>query len=240
MIVIYLEKGFEVVLQRHHARLAASLLEKLEWIKADPYKIDLILAAADHDDDYTEFRRKGMLNELGGPKDFKMETFNKADCERLLGEALSKSMFIAILVVFHIQFVQRNLSAAATKFCDALEIKKQHWCDQIDLSLTEMNRYYTILQWCDALSLLVCQRSIPPEGRSLELSDGPDGLTYFISAKDEDCYAIDPWPFATEEFTINVERRLLNKLKFKKDNELQDALVDSSIAVQQITFSKKL
>ncbi len=43
MIVIYLENGFEAVLQRHHARLAASLLEKLEWIKVDPYKIDLIL-----------------------------------------------------------------------------------------------------------------------------------------------------------------------------------------------------
>lgn len=240
MIVIYLEKGFEVVLQRHHARLAASLMEKLEWIEANPYKVDLILAVADHDDDYTELRRKGMLNELGGPKDFKMETFNKADCERLLDEALSKSMFIAILIAFHIQFVQRNLSAAATKFCDALEIKKQHWCDQINFSLTEMNRYYTILQWCDALSLLVCQRSIPPEGRSLEISDGPEGVTYFISETDKDFYAIDPWPFTPTEFTINVERRMLNKLNFKNDKELQDALIDSSITFHQITFSKKL
>jgi len=239
MIVIYLESGFEVVLQRHHARLAASLLKELEWIKGDPYKIDLILAAANHDNDYTEFRRKGLLNELGGPKDFKMETFNKADCERLLDEALSHSMFIAILVAFHIQFVQRNLSAAATKFCDALEIKKQQWCDEMDLSVTKMTRYYTILQWCDALSLLLCQRSIPPEGRTLEISDGPAGITYFISATDKDCYTIHPWPFTAAEFSVNVERRLLNKLKFRSDKELQDALIESSVIIQQITFAKK-
>ncbi len=186
-----------------------------------------------------EFRRDGLLNELGGPKDFKMETFNKADCERLLNEALSQSMFVAILVAFHIQFVQRDLSAAASKYCDSLEIKKQHWCDLMDLSLIEMQSYYTILQWCDALSLLICQRSIPPEGRSLEISDGPEGVTYFISATDKDCFTIDPWPFTLAEFTVNVERRLLNKLKFRNDKELQDALMDSFITIQQITFKKK-
>ncbi|GEM68001.1 hypothetical protein SMI01S_16070 [Sphingobacterium mizutaii NBRC 14946 = DSM 11724] len=237
MIVVYLEKGFEVVLQRHHARLAASLMEKLEWIKGDPYKIDLIMAAADHDDNYTEFRRKGILNEPGGPKDFTMETFDKANCQRLLDESLSQSIFIAILIACHIQFVKRNLSAAATRFCDALESKKQHWCNQIDLSINEMKTYYTILQWCDALSLLVCQRIIPPEGRSLEISAGPDGVPYFISARDKDCYTIDPWPFSEKDFTINVERRLLDKLKFRNDKELQDALFHSPITVQQITFS---
>jgi hypothetical protein len=237
MIVTYLEEGFEAVLQRHHAHLAATLMSRLKWINEDPYQIDLILAAANHDNDYTEFRRNGLLNELGGPRDFKMETFNKADCQRLLDEAYAHSTFMAILIANHIQFVQRDLSAAAAKYCDTLEDPKRHWRKELGLSIATTDRYYAMLQWCDALSLLLCQRSIPPEGRSLEISDGPDGVTYFISAVEADGYVIDPWPFSTKEFTVAIERRLLKKLTFKNDKELQEALKASAVIVQQITFT---
>ncbi|KGE12563.1 DUF3891 family protein [Sphingobacterium deserti] len=236
MIVTYLQNGFEAVLQRHHARLAASLMANLIWVKEDPNKIDLILAAANHDNDYTEFRREGLLNDLGGPKDFKMETFDKADCERLLDEANASSTFIAILIAFHMQFVQRGLSSAATRFCNALETSKQRWCKDVGLSMATMEKYYTMLQWCDALSLLICQRMVPPEGRSLAISDGPDGVTYFISAVHEDTYTIEPWPFAVDNFALAIERRLLDKLAFKSDRELQEALKISPVTVQHVAF----
>lgn len=237
MIVTYVENGFEAVLQRHHGRLAAALMAKLEWIKGDPFKVDLILAAANHDNDYTEFTREDLRNELGGPRDFKMETFNKADCERLLDEALAQSTFMAILIASHVQFVQRGLSAAATKFCDALDTLKQRWRKELGLSASLTDEYYAMLQWCDALSLLLCQRSVPPEGRALEISHGPDGTPYFISAKDDDCYAIHPWPFSTKSFTVSIERRLLKKLTFKNDKELQEALRGSPVIVEQVTFT---
>lgn len=239
MIVTYLENGFEAVLQRHHAHLAASFMAELTWLTDDVHRVDLILAAAKHDDDYNEFRRSGLLNELGGPRDFKMETFNRQDCERLLEDALAHSRFIAILVAFHIQFVQYDISVEAAKFCDALEATKMQWCKDLGLSLDEMKKYYAMLQWCDALSLLVCQRRIPPEGRALEISKGPDGVPYFISAADEDCYLIDPWPFSTTDFSIRIERRSLAKLTFKRDSELQKMLKESDITIQHLVFSAK-
>lgn len=239
MIVTYQENGFEVVLQRHHAKLSAGFMEELKWIQKDEHRLDLILAAGMHDNDYNEFRISGLLNAVGGPKDYKMEKFVEADCDRLLDEALATSQFIAVLIALHIQFVMRDISAKASRYCQTLEIRKEHWCKSIGLPIARMQRYYAMLQWCDAISLLLCQRSIPPEGRHLEISKGPDDISYFIYEAEAGHYIVDPWPFQERTFALKIEKRRLKDLKYKSDSSLRMALTSSAVIFEEIVFKSK-
>ena len=91
----------------------------------------------------------------------------------------------------------------------------------------EVSEAYAILQWCDALSLLICQQMVQPENRSIEISKGPDGRHYQLHASGENILTVEPWPFASDEFEIHYESRNIPQLVFKSEKIFREALINT-------------
>lgn len=238
MIVRHHELGFSIVLQRHHARIAAILLHKLSWLIEDSHRADLLTITATHDNDYNEFRSQDLLAASGAPRDFTMAPFSKEKCDKLLEESLATGLFQAALSAEHMIFVHGQQSAEAEKYCANLRAEQKKWMSQLNLRREDLERYYTMLEWCDALSLILCQELVPPEARQLEISAGPDGTNYFIKSLEEGVYHIAPWPFTTSAFSFDMESRLLPKLSYRSDKELQTDLRLASVKLEKYTFKK--
>ena len=94
------------------------------------------------------------------------------------------------------------------------------------------------MQWCDRLSLILCQQELPDDERFLEISEGPDGERYDIMQRRDQLIIVKPWPFQEDKFTVNVEACDLPQVKFESNAELTQALQDSPIKVVEWTFVK--
>ncbi|WP_134088462.1 DUF3891 family protein [Olivibacter sp. XZL3] len=239
MIVTYKENGWDVILQRHHGKIAATLLNQLTWVKDDQRKLDLLLATAEHDDSANEFEKSNLITKTGGPIDFHMEMFSEELCDRLMKQAFTRGLFIVLLISCHIQFLYDGASPEATAYCRRLQLFQREWRRQLDVTEAAMRRYYTILQWCDAFSLILCQQQIPPEGRKLEISKGPEGESFSLfSLSDENYLSVEPWPFVSPSFTLNLEIRTLTSLSFKSDRQFLDELWAAPLSIRSITICK--
>ncbi|MGQ7855761.1 DUF3891 family protein [Pedobacter sp. WC2501] len=52
------------------------------------------------------------------------------------------------------------------------------WLQSAHVNKAEVDRAYELLEFCDALSLIICQEIVPPEGRRVEIGCGSSGTTY--------------------------------------------------------------
>ncbi|MGK9123821.1 DUF3891 family protein [Olivibacter sp. SA151] len=238
MIVTYTDRGFEIVLQRHHGRLAAAILNQLKWLEADPFKLDVLFATGIHDDTYNEFEVEGIINRFKGPKDFKMESFNLQRCEALLKKGLTRSLYVALLLSFHIQFLYATESDESAQYCKSLQPLQHKWMAELGIDRNTVQAHYAILQWCDALSLILCQDQIPPEGRKLEVSQGPEARSYYVFDKSGSILSVDPWPFTDNEFELTLEYRILPRLEYQNDAVFKESLWESTVHFRKINFAK--
>jgi hypothetical protein len=224
MIVNYVENGWEIITQRAHGLLAAEIC--LHWKKdKQPARwLETLIATAEHDDVYNEFENEDLLTEQGGPRDFKMTSFDRGDAERLMKMASTKSAYIALLISRHIQFVHGE-DAAARAFCELLKTCEKKWLSAAGCTLREIEKSYSLLEFCDAFSLLICQQLIQPEQRSIEISDGPDKKNYHMHATGENCVTVNPWPFEVDAFEVRYESRQLKQLMFSNIAEFR-AIID--------------
>lgn len=105
MIVTYTDKGWEIITQRTHGLLAAQIASN--WRVKDRSRrwLETMLAIAEHDDAQIELERDDLLTELGGPFNFDMRRFDLDHCKRTYEFSISKSRYIAILNLMHLQFV---------------------------------------------------------------------------------------------------------------------------------------
>ncbi len=94
------------------------------------------------------------------------------------------------------------------------------------------------MQWCDRLSLILCQQELPADERFLEISKGPDGERYDIMQRQDQLVTVKPWPFEDDQFTVNVEAAQLSQVKFKNSTELSKALQNAPIEILEWTFVK--
>ena len=145
--------------------------------------------------------------------------------------ALTKSRFIALLIGRHIQFTHGS-DPNAKPFITNQEIK---WIKKAGVTKKNVAMAYELLEFCDAFSLLIFQSQIPPEGRRVEISSGPDGTPYVLYQKEE-AIIVEPWPFAVDSFSITFEARMIKQLKFRSDAELRSKLKSSAVD----TFSLKI
>ncbi|QPH38935.1 DUF3891 family protein [Pedobacter endophyticus] len=77
-------------------------------------------------------------------------------------------------------------------------------------------------------SLLICQSQIPPAGRRVEISSGPDGTSYFLHQK-EAAIIVELWPFEAERFSVSYEIRTIKQLGFGSDEEFRSQLKASAV-----------
>lgn len=241
MIVNYLDGHWQIVAQRTHALLAGQLCFQWAKVKGIDRWFETIMAIAEHDDVYNEFENDDhLLNENGGPVNYKMRPFQKVKCEALLENAKTRSQYIAILTSRHIRFLYDDFENKAVKeYIAHLKRTETKWISQGGFSEQQIVLAYSLLQWCDALSLLICQKLLPPDQRKIEISTGPGGQTYYLYAIDDATLVVEPWPFEKEAFDISFEFRTLNQLAFGSVEEFRQLLYEASPSVQSYRIVSK-
>lgn len=237
MIANYTENGWEIIAQRSHGLLAGQLCARWKTSQRGKRWVETLVASADHDDVFNEFERGPLIGESGGPLDFSMNSFDQIASQKLIDMAMAKGSFIALLISRHIAFTHGK-EAAAQDFLKSLTAKKSEWLTSSGSSEEELAAAYEILEFCDALSLIICKDGIPPEGRKLEISSGPDGSMYTVNLK-QDRMVIMPWPFSEKSFEVSYERRIIPELTFKDDDVLRTLLRDTLADRKVIILSQR-
>src|SRR5690606_3338267 len=174
MIVNYTEGSWKIITQRSHGLLAAQICAQWQKKQQPGRWVETLIATAEHDDAHHELEREDLLEETGGPKNFKAIPFEEAYCERLLNLALSKGRYIALLISRHIHFLYGD-DPGAKSYCQNLKKREKRWLEEAQTTSEEIAKSYQLLEFCDALSLLICQQAVQPENRAIEISKGPDG-----------------------------------------------------------------
>lgn len=235
MIVNYTENGWEVITQRSHGLLAAQICAR--WQKANQPErwMETLIATAEHDDVYNEFEIEDLLTAAGGPKDYSLTKFQINTAARLMDMAVSKSRFVALLIARHINFVHGN-DPEGKKYCAELKKQERLWFQEAKTTKNEIKAAYELLEFCDALSLLICQRMIQPEGRKIEISNGPDGRSYSLFSGSENELIVDAWPFEEPSFKLNYEYRIIDQLVFKTVDEFRNAIRNSPVVLEELTI----
>ena len=232
MIVNYTEAGWEIILQRAHGYLAAQLAAN--WKKAErPQRwTETLLAIGEHDDAQTELEQNDLVTKNGGPVNFKMKTFELPHCQQMIDFSLSKSRYIALLTSMHANFLhvkEAQTNPQAKAFLQEQEVLRINWRKALKISQEEAEKTYALLEWCDAFSLLICQKLYQPEQRSMEISNGPDQQGNQLIQLDNETLTVKPWPFEADTFTIRYDSRLISKLSFADSAEFKQYLLAAEV-----------
>lgn len=236
MIVNYTEKGWQIITQRAHGLLAAQICA--HWRKDNQPErwVDTLIATAEHDDVYNEFENDNLINENGGPINFKNTEFDRSYGQRLIAMAETKSAYIALLVSRHIQFVHGNDPKAKSFIKELLNLEKT-WLEIAEVPRAEVDSGYELLEFCDAFSLLICQGLVQPENRKIEISNGPDGKSYEMHHQAEGI-TVEPWPFEINSFYITYESRLLPELSYRDTSHFRKAIHSVEAKTERLKISK--
>ena len=245
MIVNATPYGWKVIYHRAHALLAAQLAG--QWRRKDaPVRLYETLAAISHHDDLEKEWEEDSLTEAGAPKDFTLNTDNDPNngfkkLAELAKNARYRGRWVALLISMHISRLNepsRGKSPVFDDFLDEQLQNQQHWRSELGMAKDEVDAAYEFMQWCDRLSLILCQQELPADERFLEISKGPDGERYDIMQRRDQLVTVKPWPFQEEQFTVNVEACDIFQVKFESNAELTQALQSAPIKVLEWTFVK--
>ncbi|MEH2261120.1 DUF3891 family protein [Nostoc sp.] len=245
MIVNATPNGWEVIYHRAHALLAAQLAR--QWQRKDaPVRLYETVAAISHHDDLEKEWEEDILTEAGAPKDFTLESNPDVDADaeklaNLVKNALYRGRWVALLISMHISRLnepRRGKSSKLDKLLDEQLQNQQHWCKELRIKKEEVDAAYAFMQWCDRLSLILCQQELPDDERFLEISKGPEGKRYDIMQRSDNLVVVKPWPFQNDKFTVNVEACNLSQVKFESSTELSQVLQEAPIKVLEWTFVK--
>jgi Protein of unknown function (DUF3891) len=242
MIVVYKESGWVITTQRSHGILAAQVA--MHWKNAPFHDrwLETILATAEHDDAENELDGENLLTENGGPLDYKMKKFDLGHCQKLVIHAATKSQYIYLLTSLHMEFLYRDeakKNKQASHFLNAERKKRTAICKKLSLTPKKAREIYSLFEWCDAFSLLLCQHAIPPENRKLEISTGPDGKPYLLSRLKDNQLLVEPWPFDTASFEVHFESRTIRKIKFESSAELRAEFIKTPVEEIKYHVCKK-
>ncbi|MEH2060656.1 MAG: DUF3891 family protein [Nostoc sp.] len=245
MIVNATPYGWKVIYHRAHALLAAQLAG--HWKRQDaPVRLYETIAAISHHDDLEKEWEEDSLTEAGAPKDFTLNTDNDQNngfqkLANLAKNARYRGRWVALLISMHISRLNepsRGKSPAFDDFLDEQLQNQQHWRSELGIKKDEVDSAYAFMQWCDRLSLILCQQELPADERFLEISKGPDGERYDIMQRRDQLVTVKPWPFQEKQFTVNVEACDILQVKFESNAELTQALQSAPIKVLEWTFVK--
>lgn len=226
MIVNYTEQGWEIITQRAHGLLSAEIASHWKHsIRTEKWN-ETLLAIAEHDDAQVEIERDDLLTGLGGPVDFKMKHFAPDHCQRTIDASLSKSRYIALLCSMHLEFIFGKFPASAP-FLKQQSLQRKLWRKELGISARQAKKDYMLMEWCDALSLLLCQGENQPEGRVIEISHG-----FRLRQPAEGHLSVDPWPFEQNRFMLSFEYRLFKRLSFPSAGDFRREFLKAPVAVK--------
>lgn len=240
MIVNQHEKGWEVIYHRAHALLAAEIAGHWNANKRPQRWLETIAAISHHDDLAREWEGH-QLSEAGAPRDFTLsKNINLTKTRELAENARYRGRWVAMLISMHLSFLTEGKRGESPEIDSFLNEQLQHqeqWRQELGISKDEAASAYAFFQWCDRLSLILCQRLLPADERALEITHGPDGNRYDVIERSDGNVTVEPWPFQEEQFTVNVEACYLEQLKFDSDEELTQALKTAPIKTLEWKFA---
>ncbi len=249
MIVNQHEKGWEVIYHRAHALLAAQIaghfnpkLRPLRWLQT--------IAAISHHDDLEKEWEGNHLTPVGAPRDFTLE--KKVDLPALRKHTLNsryRGRWVAMLISMHTSFLtegMRGESPELDAFLDEQLENQQKWRKELKITKDDAAEAYAFFQWCDRLSLILCNHEIPEgssgptaqESRALEIAKDAKGQRYDIMQRSDGNVTVKPWAFAEDKFTVSLEACYLEQLQFENNDELAEALQTAPIETLEWTFVK--
>lgn len=242
MIVIYKQSGWEVVTQRAHGLVAAQIA--MQWQVKEPAErwSETVLAIAEHDDAEVELGGENLLTETGGPLDYSMKRFDLQHCEELSTLTITKSRYIALLVSMHMEFLHRDEekdNPETHTFLEKQRMLQEKWLQELGMEKKEAEKFYYLLEWCDAFSLLLCKQQIQPEKRGIEISTGPDGQIYLLYQLESKVLTVEPWPFASDSFTVRFDSREIHQLQFSSSAEFREVFVNAEVKENVWRIAKK-
>ena len=232
MIVNYTEKGWQVITQRAHGMVAAQIA--FHWrIKDRPKRwVETLLAIAEHDDAENELDGENLVTDAGGPLNFAMKRFELPHVTKMALMTSTKSRYISLLTSVHMSFLyekdQGNIEHADTFLKEQKRLQEQ-WRKELGLSKEEVMVAYDLLEWCDALSLLICKGDMQPEKRGIEISTGPDKKKYQLVQVDDTTLTVSPWPFEIDSFNVTFELRSIPQIQFSSSSEFREAFLRAEL-----------
>ncbi|GAB4041150.1 hypothetical protein GCM10028774_48100 [Spirosoma jeollabukense] len=240
MIVTQIDTGWQLINQQAHGLLAVQLALHWRVDKRPVHWVETLIALTEHDDGQDAWEGRNHLTTAGAPLDFQLLDYSVEQCRKMIQIGLQKSRWNALLMSMHTSFLyepKRGTDKALDIFLDQQRTNQTKWRKEIRASKPEAEYAYAFLQWCDALSLVLCMDRIPPESRRLEVSIGPDSVPYYIHERTDGSLGLEPWPFDVPAVDVHVESFQLSQLVFKNDKELYNAIQDAPILLKKWTFS---
>ena len=227
--------------QQAHGLLAVQLALHWKFDKRPTRWVETLIALTEHDDGQDPWEGRNHLTKAGSPLHFQILQYSIDQCRTLIQIGLQKSRWNALMMSMHTSFLyepKRGTDKDLDLFLDQQVDNQATWRKQCKATKAEVAFAYSFVQWCDALSLVLCLDQVPPEERRLEVSVGPDGTSYFIRQRSDDTLVLDPWPFEETEFSVHIETFQLAQLVFKDDRELYDVMQQAPIVMKEWTFKK--
>ena len=231
MIVNSTTAGWQIIYQQAHALLAAQLA--WHWLPMLPPDrwVGLLTAIAQHDDEQAAWHGHGGhhgLTAAGAPANFTQQEFSLEQAAGVLAAARFQGRWRSLLTSLHLSCLYEDLRGqkkTTDAFLDELIAGQGQWRKALKISKKEADQAYTLLHWCDRLSLILCRQEIPEMGRAVEIHRGPDGTTHTLAQPVAGGpVIISPWPFREKQISVSVEASVLTQLQFKDDAELAAVL----------------
>ncbi len=245
MIVRKSSKGLHIIYQAAHGLLAGKIAQALKLDYRTDRWLDTLIAIVEHDDHQLDFEEKKYLSDLGIPLDFTEGDVSTDKilkrAERVVRQAKSKSLWTAMLVSFHLDFLYGNFreeSKKATQFLESQDTFRNEMISHFGISQTKAESVYELLRFCDRCSLILCKDEIPGNHRKLEINTSIKQKTYFIREKENGKISVNPWCFEASEFKVSVEETLLEQPKFKNQKEFQAILENTDRSYRSWSFER--
>ncbi|KGK28830.1 DUF3891 family protein [Cellulophaga sp. E6(2014)] len=241
MIVRHHTDGWKIISHYTHALLAGKFAYQLKQELRYSHWVETLTAITDHDDHMVDFDATNYLTNVGTPRDFMMDGGYERDAikhaKKLYAASEQKSGWIVLLIARHLQFLYGN---------DSNQEMKQFLADSAEKSKTLRKLYgirkktednlYSILLFCDRLSLIICGEEVPETGRKLEINTSINNKTYSINRNADDTFQVSPWIFEDDSFELDFEYKILNQVNYKSNQELKEVLESSAAQLQKIRF----
>ena len=232
MIVKPTQTGWQFIRQQAHGLLAMQLALHWKPEKRPVRWAETLVALSEHEDGQNGWEGRNHLSETGAPIGFSEVGYSVDQVKNMIRIGLEKSRWNALMLSMHTTFLyeeKRGEDPALDEFLDQQKANQANWRKQYKATVAETRYAYEFLQWCDALSLVLCRDLLQIEERRLEISKGPDGTPYYIFQRKDSTVGIDPWPFESDQFDVHIETFQLNQLAFENDKELYNALNNEAI-----------
>jgi len=242
MLVRHHSQGWKIISHYTHALLAGKIGSCLSSSLRLSHWPETLTAIINHDDKLSDFGASDYLTDAGSPLDFIMDDGDDNALEHakeLHKTTLQKSQWIALLVSRHLEFLNENSPEPEMKtFLKEMYDKRKEQRKLYGINLEQEDHLYSLIRFCDRLSLILCGEEVPAGGRELEINTSINNDTYYISSESDKRFKISPWVFETDEFKIDFEYKILEQLKFSSNKELEESIAEALPKLQKITLCK--